>query len=97
MSNSRTVTLQAITGRVAMLEIECAGDLGEVIAHGCPRLSAASIYDRCGVHYPELPAVFLQPGRSEITIWEECKGLLLVEAPGWFSRVDSGRAAKRRA
>jgi hypothetical protein len=39
------------------------GDLREVIAHGCPRLSATSIHDRCGVHYPELPAVFLPPVR----------------------------------
>jgi len=37
------------------------GDLQSVIAHGCPRLNATSIYDRCGVHYPELPAVFLPP------------------------------------
>lgn len=33
-------------------------DLQEVIA---PRLSATSTYDRCGVHYPEVPLVFVPP------------------------------------
>ena len=35
------------------------GDLREVIAQGCPRLAATSVYDRCGVHNPGLPAAFL--------------------------------------
>jgi hypothetical protein len=33
-------------------------DLREVLAADCPRWASAGIYDRCGVHYPELPGLF---------------------------------------
>jgi hypothetical protein len=29
-------------------------DLREVLASDCPRVGAASVYERCGVHYPQL-------------------------------------------
>jgi hypothetical protein len=29
-------------------------DLRQVLAHDCPRVGAASVYERCGVHYPQL-------------------------------------------
>lgn len=37
------------------------GDLCALIAHDCPRMRnlSASIYERCGVHFPELPRWFL--------------------------------------
>ena len=36
------------------------GDLRALIAHDCPRMQKPSsdIYDRCGVHFPELPRWF---------------------------------------
>jgi hypothetical protein len=36
-------------------------DLCALIAHDCPRMQgpSVSIYDRCGVHFPELPRWFL--------------------------------------
>jgi hypothetical protein len=35
-------------------------DLRRVIAHDCPKMqkSSSDIYDRCGVHFPELPRWF---------------------------------------
>jgi hypothetical protein len=38
-----------------------ATDLG-ILAGDCAHAGAASIHDRCGVQYPELPTVFLQLG-----------------------------------
>jgi len=40
-------------------------DLGAVVAHDCPRMQnpAASIYERCGVHFPELPRLFMRGDR----------------------------------
>lgn len=37
------------------------GDLCALIAHDCPRMQnpSVSIYERCGVHFPELPKWFL--------------------------------------
>lgn len=37
------------------------GDLGALIAHDCPRMQnpSVSIYEQCGVHFPELPKWFL--------------------------------------
>lgn len=36
-------------------------DLGAIIAADCPRMQnrSVSIYERCGVHFPELPQWFL--------------------------------------
>ena len=36
------------------------GDLRAIIAHDCPKMQKPSsdIYDRCGVHFPELPKWF---------------------------------------
>jgi hypothetical protein len=36
------------------------GDLRAIIAHDCPKMQnpTADIYDRCGVHFPELPRWF---------------------------------------
>jgi hypothetical protein len=36
------------------------GDLRRLIAHDCPKMQnpPADIYDRCGVHFPELPRWF---------------------------------------
>jgi hypothetical protein len=36
------------------------GDLAALIAHDCPKMQnrSADIYDRCGVHFPELPRWF---------------------------------------
>ena len=38
-------------------------NLRAIIAHDCPRMQnpSASIYDRCGVNFPELPRWFLRP------------------------------------
>ena len=34
-------------------------DLREILAGDCSHVGAASIHDRCGVHYPQLPGIFL--------------------------------------
>jgi hypothetical protein len=36
------------------------GHLAPLIAHDCPKIlnPSANIYDRCGVHFPELPKWF---------------------------------------
>jgi hypothetical protein len=36
------------------------GDLRVIIAHDCPKMRnpTQDIYDRCGVHFPELPRWF---------------------------------------
>jgi hypothetical protein len=31
-------------------------DLREILAGDCPRSSAVSVHERCGVHYPQLVA-----------------------------------------
>jgi hypothetical protein len=31
--------------------------LRDIIAGDCPRQRAASVYDQCGVYYPQLPAI----------------------------------------
>jgi hypothetical protein len=33
--------------------------LRTVFAGDCPRINARSVYDQCGVHYPQLPGLFL--------------------------------------
>jgi hypothetical protein len=38
-------------------------DLREVLAGDCPWIGATSIHDRCGVHYPQLPSLFV-PSRA---------------------------------
>jgi hypothetical protein len=40
---------------------EC--DLRRLVAHDCPRMRdpSVSIYERCGVHFPELPKWFGTP------------------------------------
>ena len=38
-------------------------DLCALIAHDCPRMLTISIYDRCGVHFPELPSLFMRGDR----------------------------------
>ena len=37
-------------------------DLCAIIAADCPRMQnrSVSIYDRCGVHFPQLPSLFMQ-------------------------------------
>jgi len=35
-------------------------DLRATIAGDCPHVGATSIHDRCGVHYPQLPALFVK-------------------------------------
>jgi hypothetical protein len=49
--------------RIARLIAEYGVDppnLGELIAHDCPRMRdpSVSVYERCGVHFPELPKWF---------------------------------------
>jgi hypothetical protein len=39
-------------------------DLREVLAGNCPRVGAVSVYERCGVHYPQLASVLAQLGRA---------------------------------
>jgi hypothetical protein len=34
-------------------------DLRQTIAGDCPHVGTASIHDRCGVHYPQLPGLFV--------------------------------------
>jgi len=38
-------------------------DLCAIVAADCPRMKnrSASMYDRCGVHFPELPRWFMTP------------------------------------
>jgi hypothetical protein len=82
VSNSGSITLAEIAGKLQMLDRACshcerrglliipnlierhgAGarltDLREVLAGGRLRIGAASIHDRCGVHYPQLPSLFV--------------------------------------
>jgi hypothetical protein len=65
VSSGGAVTLGEIAGRLPMLDVACARcerrgagaklpDLRTVLASDCPRVGAASIYERCGVHYPQL-------------------------------------------
>jgi hypothetical protein len=46
---------------IAQHGIEDYGDLRKLIAHDCPRMrdASVSIYERCGVMFPELPKWFL--------------------------------------
>jgi hypothetical protein len=38
-------------------------DLLGVLSEDCPKRQSITVYDRCGVHYPELPSLFLnRPG-----------------------------------
>jgi hypothetical protein len=32
--------------------------LGTILAGDCPRVRSVGIYDRCGVHFPQLPRLF---------------------------------------
>jgi hypothetical protein len=34
--------------------------LGQIMAGDCPRAHAVSINDRCGVHFPQLPDLFMR-------------------------------------
>ncbi len=36
-------------------------DLWEPLAGDCPRAQSTAIHDRCGIYYPQLPALFLAP------------------------------------
>jgi hypothetical protein len=38
-------------------------DLRQTIAGDCPHVGSTSIHDRCGVHYPQLPSLFV-PSRA---------------------------------
>jgi hypothetical protein len=38
-------------------------ELRTLLAADCPRPAAVTINDRCGVHYPQLPALFPRPQR----------------------------------
>jgi hypothetical protein len=35
--------------------------LGQLLAADCPRSASVGIHDRCGVNFPQLPALFMQP------------------------------------
>jgi hypothetical protein len=37
-------------------------ELRTIIADDCPRMRAVSVYDRCGVHYPQLVAAWAGRG-----------------------------------
>ena len=37
--------------------------LGQILAGDCPRAGSASINERCGVNFPQLPELFMVPRR----------------------------------
>jgi hypothetical protein len=50
----------SITRLIAEHGRDDGGRLAQLIAHDCPKMQnpTADIYDRCGVHFPELPRWF---------------------------------------
>jgi hypothetical protein len=56
----RLVRRHSIARLIAEHGREDYGDLRAIIAHDCPKMQepSADIYDRCGVHFPELPRWF---------------------------------------
>jgi hypothetical protein len=70
MTSNGAVTLGDITDTITMLEVACERrgrlrvaqhgaemglpELRHILASDCPRAGAVSLYDQCGIHYPQL-------------------------------------------